>query len=163
MDEPTANRFPKFRDYDFNSLDFSRGGEGTLLVPNAALGPTWRTAPNAYVPKDYGIGELRVAPYLQTHLNAGDIFHLKQLADELKGFDRRILLASTEIPDKPALLFRALGNFHLDGLVNLEQTNSSEGTTFPEQTLISPGPQYNDIRVFGVRPNAPAKKRWHFF
>ena len=140
MEAEEAQRFPLFKEYDFvlkigSSLN---GGSGILLFPRGDL----------YVPKQYGFGELNLAPYIQEPFNEGKKITLKELITELKD-ESELSLSSNSLGSKEWFLQLVINRFAKNEIIKVDR-RFSDKYKLSNEDIISKGQNYDLTRVFNM-------------
>jgi hypothetical protein len=158
MDIIEADKYPKFKDYDFTA-HLKHGGSCTLLIQNTSLGPhSWKGSDDAYILKRYGLGSLQIMPYLQPYMNAGKYVSADEIAKKLSGFAKKCLFGTVidrntrqlVLGQESQLLYEVIKNFRDDGLIKVEQIFTSDGRPSISDVIISHKDNWDEARVFEV-------------
>lgn len=162
MDIIEAEKYPKFRDYDWRlrfAAHFKHGGSCTLLIQNTNLGPhSWKGSDDAYILKRYGLGSLQIMPYLQPYMNAGKYVSADEIAKKLSGLAKKCLLGTVidrntrqmVLGQESQLLYEVIRNFRDDGLIKVEQIFTSDGKPSISDVIISHKDNWDEARVFEI-------------
>ena len=138
MKAQEAQRFPLFKEFGFPLHFGAHGGQGILLIPQKNS--------EVYFSKEYGFGELNLAPYLQVPFNQGKSITLRELMEELED-ENEIRLASKPIGNERWFLASVINKFAKHGIINLDK-RLAEKYKISNYDILSQGDAYNQTRVY---------------